>query len=129
MLDTNMASALIKNLSPPLRERLAAMPVAQTCISAVTEGELRYGLAKMPQTKHAAAARQFLATIPIMPWNSVAATSYGSLRAQLERAGTPLGALDTLIAAHALALQTELITADKAFQQVTGLALADWTLE
>lgn len=127
MLDTNMASALIKNLSPQLRERLAATPVARTCISAVTEAELRFGLAKTPQTKHAEAARRFLATIPIMPWDSAAAAAYGTLRAALERAGTPLGALDTLIAAHALALEAELVTADKAFAQAPGLVVADWT--
>jgi tRNA(fMet)-specific endonuclease VapC len=127
MLDTNMASALIKNLSAPLRARLAATPVALACVSAVTEGELRFRLAKMPQTKHAEAARRFLATIPILPWDSAAAEAYGTLRAQLERAGTPLGALDTLIAAHALALDAELVTADKAFSQAPGLRVSDWT--
>jgi len=127
MLDTNMASALIKNLSQPLRDRLVATPVAQTCMSAVTESELRFGLAKMPQTKHAEAARQFLATVPVMPWNSEAAAAYGSLRAALERVGTPLGALDLLIAAHALALGAQLITADKAFKLVPGLVVADWS--
>jgi len=93
MLDTSMASALIKNLSQPLRDRLVATPVAQTCMSAVTESELRFGLAKMPQTKHAQAARQFLATVPVMPWNSEAAAAYGSLRAALERVGTALRSL------------------------------------
>jgi tRNA(fMet)-specific endonuclease VapC len=127
MLDTNMASTLIKNLSPVLRARLAATPVARTCISSVTEGELRFGLAKTPETKHAGAARLFLATIPVMPWDSRAAEAYGTLRARLERAGTPLGALDTLIAAHAIALEAELITADKAFAQAPDLAVADWT--
>lgn len=127
MLDTNMASALIKNLSQPLRERLVATPVAQTCMSAVTEGELRFGLAKMPQTKHAEAARQFLTTVPVMPWNSEAAAAYGGLRAALERVGTPLGALDLLIAAHALALGAQLITAEKAFKLVPDLVVADWT--
>ncbi len=73
------------------------------------------------------AAQRFLATIPIMPWDSAAAETYGGLRAGLERAGTPLGALDTLIAAHALALDAQLITADKAFAQAPGLAVADWT--
>lgn len=127
MLDTNMASALIKNLSPLLRARLAATPVARTCISAVTESELRFGLAKTPGTKHAEAARRFLATIPVMPWHSAAAEAYGALRAGLERAGTPLGALDALIAAHALALDAELVTADKAFAQAPGLIVSDWT--
>lgn len=128
MLDTHTASALIKNLSPALRARTAATPVARTCISAITEGEIRFGLAKNPGTKHAEAARRFLATVPIMPWDCAAATAYGELRARLERTGTPLGALDTLIAAHALALDAELITANKAFAYAPGLTTADWTV-
>ncbi len=128
ILDTNMASALIKNTSLPLRDRVAATPVNAISISTVTEAELRFGLAKRPDTKHATAALQFLSTIPIMPWDSAAAVAYGRLRATLELAGTPLGALDTMIAAHALALQAELITADKAFRHVPGLSIQDWTL-
>jgi tRNA(fMet)-specific endonuclease VapC len=127
MLDTNIASALIKNLSPALRARIAATAVSRTCISVVTEGELRFGLSKSPSTKYAEAARRFLATIPIMPWDSAAAQAYGSLRAGLERAGTPLGALDTMIAAHALALDAELITSDKGFGHAPGLMVSDWT--
>jgi tRNA(fMet)-specific endonuclease VapC len=127
MLDTNMASAVIKNLSPAARARLAATPVALACISAVTEGELRFGLARNPATKHAEAARAFLSTIPVAPWDSDAAASYGFLRAQLEAVGTPLGALDTLIAAHALALRCRLATSDKAFRHVAELHVEDWT--
>jgi tRNA(fMet)-specific endonuclease VapC len=127
MLDTNTASALIKNLSPGLRDRIAATPVAHVCISAVTEGELRFGLARMPDTKHAAAARAFLATVTILAWDSAAANAYGALRATLEASGNPLGALETLIAAHALAAGCRLVTADRAFARVPGLAVEDWT--
>jgi tRNA(fMet)-specific endonuclease VapC len=127
MLDTNTASALIKNLSPLLRERIARVPPARTCLSAISEGELRYGLARLPTTRHAPAALALLATVPILPWDGAAAAAYGALRATQESRGRPLGALDTLIAAHAIAAGAVLVSADRAFAGVPGLAHEDWT--
>ncbi len=67
--------------------------------------------------------------MPIHGWDMEAARHYGALRASLERAGKPMGNLDTMIAAHALALNTVLVTHDQAFQRVKGLKTADWTLD
>ncbi len=126
MLDTNMASAIIKGTSQPALLRLADTPTHDIAISVITEAELLFGLAKNPATKHAGAARAFLATVTIMPWTSQTAAAYAQVRAGLEAAGTPLKALDTLIAAHARALGATLVTDDRAFRHVEGLVIENW---
>ncbi|PHV09551.1 VapC toxin family PIN domain ribonuclease [Chitinimonas sp. BJB300] len=128
MLDTNMVSHIIKGSLPAVREKLVTVPMAQVCISAITEGELRFGVAKRPDSpKLHAAIHEFLLRVDTLPWDSAAAESYGELRASLERAGKPLGNLDMLIAAHAMAASVTLITNDKAFLQVKGLQVEDWS--
>ena len=127
MLDTNTVSYIIKGHPPLVRERLAAMPMAEVCISAITEGELRFGLAKRPDAANLGRGiAEFLLRVDILPWDSAAAERYGALRALLERSGKPLGNLDTLIAAHALATGATLVTSDAAFKQVPGLSVVNW---
>ena len=63
----------------------------------------------------------------ILPWNSEAAQRYGQIRAALEREGQAMGNLDTMIAAHALALGTVLVTNDQAFTRIKELNVEDWT--
>ena len=130
MLDTNMVSFLIRASSPPLKARLLSVPMAQLCVSAVTQGELVYGLARRPEASALrTAVRELLARLEVLPWDSPAAERYGALRASLERLGTPLGNLDTLIAGHALATGAVLVTNDQAFGRVEGLQVEDWTVE
>ena len=130
MLDTNTVSFLIRASSPPLKARLLSVPMAQLCVSAVTQGELVYGLARRPEASALrTAVRELLARLEVLPWDSLAAERYGALRASLERAGTPLGNLDTLIAGHALATGAVLVTNDQAFGRVEGLQVEDWTAE
>lgn len=127
MLDTNTASHVIKGSSEPVRARLLTTPTNAVCISAITEGELRFGLAKRPKAvRLATGVEAFLLRVSILPWDSLAAVRYGPLRASLEGAGTPLGRLDTLIAAHALAAGAVLVTHDGAFTRVPGLTIEDW---
>lgn len=127
MLDTNIASFIIKGPNEAIRARLRALPLTSTCISAVTEGELRYGLAKKPEaTALREAVASFLRHVEVLPWDSAAAAAYGDLRAGLEAKGTPIDNLDTLIAAHALATGCTLATNDKAFVRVPGLVVEDW---
>jgi len=129
MLDTNIASLVIRGPSEVLRTRLRAIPLASTCISAITEGELRYGLSRKPEaTVLRAAVTAFLQHVQVLAWDSSAAATYGSLRAALETTGTPLANLDTLIAAHALATDCILATHDKAFTRVPGLVVEDWVM-
>lgn len=130
MLDTNMVSFLIRGSSPPLKARLLAVPMAQLCVSAVTQGELVHGVARRPEASALrTAVRELLARLEVLPWDSPAAEHYGALRASLERVGAPLGNLDTLIAGHALSAGAVLVTNDQAFGRVEGLQVEDWTVE
>lgn len=127
LLDTNTASFIIRGSNPALLQRLRSHAVTLVAISSVTEAELLYGLAKKPEALAlAVAVKAFLKHVQALPWDSQAAARYGALRAQLEAAGKPLGNMDTLIAAHALAVGATLVTHDKAFAQVHGLAIEDW---
>ncbi|MGO9095756.1 MAG: type II toxin-antitoxin system VapC family toxin [Bryobacteraceae bacterium] len=128
LLDTNIASYIIKGNVPAVRRRLVKVPMAQVAISAVTEGELRYGVARRPDAANLqTVVREFLLRLAILPWDSEAAQRYGSLRASLEREGRPMGNLDMMIAAQALASDLVLVTHDQAFKRIKKLKVEDWT--
>jgi len=127
MLDTNTVSQLLKG-HPNVTRRVVDVPMASLCISVITEGELLFGLAKRPDAKRLhTAVRELLRRVDVMPWNSAIAERYGPLRAELERQGRALGALDLLIATHAFATNAVLVTNDRAFAQVVGLQIEDWS--
>lgn len=126
MLDTNIVSYLMRG-HPGVIRHLRQVAVGDVSISAITEGELLYGLAKRPSSKRSRAVRELLARLEVLPWSSDVAVRYGPLRAQLEAAGTPLAPLDMQIAAHALAVGCTLVTADQAFPRIEGLSVVDWT--
>jgi len=126
MLDTNMVSYIIKR-QPQAIARLLEVPMHKVCISAITAGELAFGLAKRPQAVALqAAVQEFLRRVEVMPWDDAVAQTYGTLRAELQKNGRPLAALDLQIAAHALHLKATLVSNDRAFAQVGGLAVEDW---
>jgi tRNA(fMet)-specific endonuclease VapC len=128
MLDTNTVSHLLKG-HPAVVRRVVAAPMADLCVSAITEGEMLFGLAKRPEAKRLhAAVWEFLRRVDVLPWDSAVAEHYGSLRADLERRGKILAPLDLLIATHALDVGAVLVTNDRAFGRVTGLQVEDWTL-
>src|ERR1700760_4517589 len=117
MLDTNTVSYIVKGNSPASRARLAGIRQDEiACISAITEAELQYGVAKSARAKALRPALDgFLAKIQILAWGRDEAVAYGRLRVKQEGAGKPLGNLDMLIAAHAVSVGAILITNDKAF--------------
>lgn len=126
MLDTNAVSDLIKG-NAAIAERLATVDGGVIHLSAVTVGELHYGLARRPHKRGLhEAVKQLLLRVQIAAWTADTAEIYGRLRAELESAGKPLGALDTMIAAHAKQLGFTLVSHDKAFGYVKGLRLEDW---
>jgi tRNA(fMet)-specific endonuclease VapC len=127
MLDTNTVSHIIKSHSAAI-QHLVTVPMASLCMSAITEAELLFGLAKRPEAKRLhLAVRELLRRVDVLPWETAIASSYGVLRADMERQGKILASLDLLIAAHALSLGLILVTSDQAFGQVADLQLEDWT--
>jgi len=126
LLDTNAASYAINKKSAAMDRHLARAAMAELGVSAVTEGELRYGAARSGSAPLQATVEQFLLGVTVLPWDSEAAREYGDLRAMLERAGRLMGSLDMMIAAHALALGLILITNDRAFGRIKTLKTEDW---
>ncbi len=130
LLDTNIASCIIKGNSPAVDRRLMKVAMAQLAVSEVTEGELRFGAARLPHaTRLHAMIEDFFLRVAVLPWDSDAAQQYGQLRATLERKGEPMGNLDIMIGAHALALGAVLVTNDHAFARIEKLKIVDWTKE
>jgi tRNA(fMet)-specific endonuclease VapC len=102
--------------------------MASLCISAITEGELLFGLAKRPVAKQLhVAVREFLRRVDVLPWDSAAAEIYGTVRADMARQGKVLAPLDLLIATHALSVDAVLVTNDQAISQMDNLHIEDWT--
>lgn|SRR6187402_553363 len=129
MLDTNMVSYIARGRSSAARKRLLHLKDGEICcISAITEAEIHYGLAKRPEaTALKALMEGFLASIRVLPWGRNEARTYGLLRAQLEASGVTLGNMDMMIAAHAVEIEATLVTNDKAFAKVDRLhAIANW---
>ena len=121
-----MVSHIIKR-QPQAIARLLEVPMHSVCISAVTAGELAFGLAKRPQALALReAVNEFLRRVEVMPWDAAVAQTYGTLRAALYKKGMPLAALDLQIAAHALHVKATLVSNDKAFAQVSLLVVEDW---
>ncbi len=126
MLDTNTVSHLIKE-HPSVVRRVVAAPMASLCMSAITKGELFFGLAKRPDARRLhLAVRELLRRVDVLPWDSAVAEHYGVVRASLEREGKILAPLDLLIAAHALSIGAVLVTNDRAFGQVADLLVENW---
>ena len=128
MLDTNTVSHLLRK-HPTVTKHVVTHPMASLCISAITEAELLFGLAKRPDaTQLHLAAHEFLRRVEVLPWDSVAADQYGNTRATMEKRGKNLAPLDMLIGSHALSLKIILVTNDQAFSQVPDLHIEDWTV-
>ena len=125
MLDTNAVTAIIKDRAKTLSAILNERP---SCISVITEAELRFSLARRAvNTELRRIVENYLSTVDIVPWTSASAQRYGLLRAELDALGKPLASMDLLIASQAMAEDCTLVSADRAFTQVPGLRLLDWS--
>ena len=129
MLDTNIASYVIKGNVPFVRERLASIPMGSVAVSAVTQAELLFGLAKKGNPPALTSlVSEFLIRVDVLPWDKHVTITYGVLRASCEAAGVSLGTLDMMIASHAVAVEAILVTGDLAFTRVPdGLHVENWT--
>lgn len=128
MLDTNICIYAIKHKPEQVFKHLQEHDPKDICISSITYGELVHGVEKSKAIdKNRVALALLLANIEIMNFDSLAAESYGKVRADLEKEGTPIGPLDTMIAGHAKALDYTVVTNNtKEFERVKGLKLENW---
>jgi tRNA(fMet)-specific endonuclease VapC len=127
LLDTNICIYAIKNRPAQVIERLRAHEAEGLGISSISVAELYFGVAKSGSVRNLEALRHFLEPLEIADFDAEAAEVYGDVRLALERAGTPIGPLDTQIAAHALALGVVLVTNNtREFERVSGLVVENW---
>lgn len=128
MLDTNICSYVLRDRPPSVRKRFEKAGAGNLAISTVVLAELYFGAARHP--KGDAIRREiddFASRITILPWDENAADHYGDIRAMLEKKGTPIGAMDMMIAAHARSLEATLVSNNaRHFRQVPDLRWVDW---
>ncbi len=129
MLDTDTVSYMLKGRKPGIAARLAGISPDNVCISVMTCAELLYGLKALPASHRLhIAVRQFFQIVRLLPWQIEAAHWYAGIRHQLKSAGTPIGEMDLMIAAHALAVGATLVTNNtRHFERIDApLVLANW---
>jgi tRNA(fMet)-specific endonuclease VapC len=128
MLDTDTCITLIRQRSPRLLEKVISLRPGEIGLSSITVAELHYGVEHSQyRERNRAALAQFLLPFDIADFDPTAALAYGIIRADLEAKGLPIGAMDMLIAAHALALKVALVTHNtNEFKRVAGLNVEDW---
>lgn len=128
MLDTNICIYVIKQKPQKVFRHLLEMDPTDICISSVTYAELIYGVEKSAAAeRNRLALSLLLSGIEIRDFDTRAADEYGSIRADLERRGTPIGPLDMMIAGHARSLGMTIVTNnEKEFVRVKGLKVENW---
>ncbi len=129
MLDTNICIYIIKKRPVSVFEKFRSLSVGSIGISSVTLAELQYGIMKSSiHEKNQEALDKFLTPLDILDFGYNEAIEYGKIRAELEKNGTPIGPLDTLIASHAKCLDLTLVTNnEKEFERIAGLKIENWT--
>jgi tRNA(fMet)-specific endonuclease VapC len=128
MLDTDVCIALIKNRPVSMQNRLSLLIPEEVGISSMVAAELWFGVANsQKKKKNEAALKDFLEFVSLLDWPCEASPLYGHIRSQLQKLGTPIGAMDLLIASHALFLDTVLVTNNtREFERVPDLKVENW---
>jgi len=128
MLDTDMCSHIIKEHPESVRQRFQTLAMEQLCVSVVTYAELIYGVERSSSKRiNRPIIEDFVLHLDVMNWDTEAADQYGVIRAELEAAGTPIGAMDMMIAAHAKSIKAVLVTNNqKHFTKVKRLKIDNW---
>lgn len=130
MLDTNICIYAMKNKPEQVLRRLKMELNNGICISSITLAELEYGMQNSSNpAKNEQALIRFLLPLSILPFGASAASEYGVIRADLQRRGCPIGALDMLIAAHAKSEGLILVTNNvREFERVPDLEVENWAI-
>ncbi|GLI95520.1 MULTISPECIES: type II toxin-antitoxin system VapC family toxin [Methylocystis] len=127
LLDTNIISDLIRNPKGKVAKHIARVGENNVCTSIIVAAELRYGCAKSGSKRLLEAVENLLGELDVLSLEGPADAEYGRIRAELERKGSPIGGNDMLIAAHALAIEATMVTANVAeFARVDGLNVQNW---
>ena len=128
MLDTNTCINIIKYHPSKAQKKLATVAVGAVGISSIVLAELWYGVAHSAKRTHnEQALAEFVEYVSISDWPQQAAPEYGRIRSQLRNKGTPIGAMDLLIAVHALTLGATLVTDNiTEFRRVSNLKVENW---
>ena len=128
LLDTNICIYIMKKRPESVIKKFQSFRGGDIGISSVTLAELNYGVAKSQRVVHNKnLLEQFLVPMELYAFDCLAAEAYGHLRAQLEKKGRPIGAMDLMIAAHALSLDMPIVTNNiREFKRVTGLKVENW---
>ena len=129
MLDTNICIYVINARPPLVLERFRREQLGSICVSSVTAAELAFGVAKSGSSRNREALEMFLAPLEVLPFDNAVMWHYADLRADLQRRGQSIGALDTMIATHAMACNTTLVSNNtREFSRVAGLSLENWAV-
>jgi tRNA(fMet)-specific endonuclease VapC len=129
MLATDMCSFIIREHPESVRQRFQTLAMEQLCVSVVTYAELIYGVERSSSKQvNRPIVEDFVRHLDVMDWDTEAADQYGVIRTELEAAGTPIGAMDMMTAAHAKSIKAVLVTNNqKHFTKVEGLKVDNWT--
>ena len=129
VLDTDTVIYILKRRPPDVAAHFERCTPEEVAISAVSVAELMYGAEKSQHPVKARRAVERVANfLRVLPFDERAARVYGRVRGHLEKLGTPIGALDTLIGAHALSVHATLVTNNvREFERIPGLKVENWT--
>ena len=127
LLDTNICIYIINAKPPTVLQRFRDYRMGEVGVCTVVAAELAFGVAKSGSARNRHALELFLAPLTVLPFDEAAVWAYGTLRSELERQGKQIGALDTMIGAHALSQQATLVTNNTSeFARIPGLRLDNW---
>jgi len=128
LLDTNICIYIIKRKPQDVLGHFQQYHPGDIGISSITLAELQYGVAKSQARKrNSEALSEFLIPLEILSFGESATQTYGVIRTLLEQQGNVIGAMDLLIAAHAVSLDAVLVTSNvKEFKRVPDLKIENW---
>lgn len=128
-LDINICRYILRRHPVSMIERFSRLDRSELWLSAIVAAELRFGAAKLAAPRFQAAVEAWLVGFDVRPWPLEATHHYAWIRSPLERAGKPIGGMDLMIAAHALAEDSAIITNNaREFHRVPGLAVEEWAI-